>query len=57
MHIVITGVKGSVGGKLAELLAAYTPEEVREQLDQADLGVLDVAMVSDRHLDIFGRLS
>lgn len=38
------------------LLAAYTPEEVRSQLDRAGLRGLDVAMVSDRHLDAFGRL-
>ena len=37
------------------LLAAYTPEEVREQLDRAGLTTLEVAMVSDRHLDVFGR--
>jgi len=38
------------------LLAAYTPDEVREQLDRAGLGGLEVAMVSDRHLDVFGHL-
>ena len=38
------------------LLAAYTPDEVRAQLARADLGSLEVAMVTDRHLDIFGRL-
>ncbi|MBN1342242.1 MAG: class I SAM-dependent methyltransferase [Phycisphaerae bacterium] len=38
------------------LLAAYTPDEVREQLDRAGLSALDVEMVSDRHLDVFGRL-
>jgi len=38
------------------LLAAYTPDEVREQLREAGLERLHVAMVSDRHLDVFGRL-
>lgn len=38
------------------LFAAYTPKEVREQLDRAGLSTLRVAMVSDRHLDVFGRL-
>ena len=37
------------------LLAAYTPQEVRDQLDRAGLTTLDVATVSDRHLDVFGR--
>ncbi|MCB1722901.1 MAG: class I SAM-dependent methyltransferase [Gammaproteobacteria bacterium] len=39
------------------LLAAYTVEEVREQLEAAELGGLDVQMVSDRHLAIIGRVS
>jgi ubiquinone/menaquinone biosynthesis C-methylase UbiE len=38
------------------LLSAYTVEEVRRQLDRASLTGLEVAMVSDRHLDVFGRL-
>ena len=38
------------------LLSAYTPEEVRDQLAQAGLAHLEVAMVSDRHLDVFGRI-
>lgn len=38
------------------LLAAYTPDEVREQLDRAGLRTLEVGMVSDRHLDVFGRM-
>lgn len=38
------------------LLAAYTPDEVRTQLDHAGLHGLRVEMVTDRHLDIFGRL-
>ncbi len=38
------------------LLSAYTPEEVRSQLARAGLASLEVAKVTDRHLDIFGRL-
>lgn len=37
------------------LLAAYTVEEIREQLHRAGLDGLRVEMVTDRHLDIFGR--
>jgi ubiquinone/menaquinone biosynthesis C-methylase UbiE len=36
------------------LLAAYTPEEVRDQLGRAGLGSLQVQMVTDRHMDIAG---
>jgi len=38
------------------LLSAYTPREVRAQLDAAGFRTLQVAMVSDRHLDVFGHL-
>lgn len=38
------------------LLSAYTPAEVREQLNRAGLGFLKVAMVTDRHLDVWGRI-
>jgi ubiquinone/menaquinone biosynthesis C-methylase UbiE len=38
------------------LLSSYTPQEVRVQLEAAGLGALQVAMVTDRHLDIWGRL-
>jgi ubiquinone/menaquinone biosynthesis C-methylase UbiE len=38
------------------LAAAYTPDEVRRQLERAGLDTLQVAMVSDRHLDVFGNL-
>ena len=38
------------------LLSAYTPEEVTAQLARAKLESLAVAMASDRHLDVFGRL-
>lgn len=37
------------------LLSAYTPEEVREQVVSAGLAGLQVAMVTDRHLDVWGR--
>ncbi|MFO7593833.1 MAG: class I SAM-dependent methyltransferase [Pseudomonadota bacterium] len=37
------------------LLAAYTPDEVREQLVRAGLSQLKVETVSDRHLVISGR--
>jgi len=38
------------------LLAALTPEEIRAQLLQSRLEALQVAMASDRHLDVIGRL-
>lgn len=38
------------------LLAAFTPDEMRAQLVQAGLDRLNVAMVSDRHWDVFGQL-
>ena len=38
------------------LLAAYTVDEVRRQLDEHGLARLDVDMVSDRHLLVSGRL-
>ena len=36
------------------LLAAFTPAEVRKQLKQAGLNTLNVEIVSDRHLLVFG---
>lgn len=39
------------------LLAAYTPDEVQTQLAAAGLDTLCVAAVTDRHLDVYGRLS
>ena len=38
------------------LLSAYTPREVRTQLDRAGLAGLQVGMVSNRHWDVWGRL-
>lgn len=37
------------------LHAAYTPEEVKEQLHRAGLGQLQVEVVSDRHFVVYGR--
>lgn len=37
------------------LLAAYTADEVREQLGVAGLGQLQVEVISDRHLTVSGR--
>lgn len=38
------------------LLAAYRPEEVRTQLDEAGLPQLRVEVVSDRHMVVHGRI-
>lgn len=38
------------------LFAAYTAEEVREQLRQAGLATLDVGPVSDRHFAVKGQI-
>jgi hypothetical protein len=38
------------------LLASYALDELRVQLNRAQLNLLRVEMVSDRHLDVFGRL-
>lgn len=37
------------------LLAAFTPDEIREQLSAAGLPGLQVQLVTDRHLDVYGR--
>jgi SAM-dependent methyltransferase len=39
------------------LFAAFEPQEVVEQLKEAGLGSLEVGVVSDRHLAVFGRLA
>ena len=39
------------------LLAAFEPDEVKEQLRRAGMSELDVAVVSDRHLTVSGRLN
>jgi SAM-dependent methyltransferase len=38
------------------LFAAFEPAEVEAQLEEAGLGGLEVAVISDRHLAVFGRL-
>ena len=38
------------------LLAAFTPAEVRRQLQQAGLGGLNVEIISDRHLLVYGHV-
>jgi ubiquinone/menaquinone biosynthesis C-methylase UbiE len=38
------------------LLSAYTPQEVRRQLGRAGLESLTVKMVTDRHMDVYGKL-
>ena len=45
------------GEYLRSLLASYTPQEVRRQLTAAGLGQLRVETITDRHMDIFGRLT
>ena len=39
------------------LLAAYTPAEVRAQIEEAGLGYLEVREVSDRHLVVRGTMA
>ncbi len=38
------------------LCAAFTPDEVRAQLKQADLTQLRIKTISDRHFIVFGRI-
>ena len=38
------------------LLAAFTPNEIREQLAEAELDYLGIKIISDRHLVIFGEI-
>ncbi len=40
----------------ASLLAAFRPEEVRIQLEEAGLGYFDLEIVTDRHFIVYGRL-
>jgi len=42
---------------LRSLLSAYTPEEIRSQLSEVGLQCLEVVKVTDRHVDIFGRVA
>ncbi len=39
----------------ASLIAAFTADEIREQLDQAGLGQFTVMEIGDRYLEVFGR--
>jgi len=39
------------------LLAAFTPTEVRKQLAKAGLGGLAVSVITNRHLNVSGRIS
>lgn len=39
------------------LLASYTVEEVNAQLEESNLAGLEVQMVTDRHLDVVGRIA
>ena len=41
---------------LNSLLAAFTPEEVRQQLEEAGLSTLRVKPISDRHLIVWGTV-
>lgn len=58
----IVDTYGQVGPELMReefyrsLLSSYTPEEVCTQLAEAKLDCLEVKMVTDRHMDIFGTL-
>ena len=38
------------------LLAAFTPNEIQEQLADAELDYLGIKIISDRHLLIFGEI-
>ena len=38
------------------LLAAFTPDEVKAQLDEAGLQDLNIEVISDRHLIVYGNL-
>ncbi len=57
---IVTQYSGQESALLQEefyrsLLAAYTIEEVRDQLVRVGLGALTVRQVTDRHLDVYGR--
>jgi hypothetical protein len=39
------------------LLAAFTPREIEAQLRQAGSSHLEVEVISDRHLIVYGRLA
>jgi len=39
------------------LLSAFTPAEIRDQLDEAGLSELEIRQASDRHVDVSGELT
>jgi hypothetical protein len=39
------------------LLSAFTPAEIRQQLDEAGLSELEIRQASDRHVDVSGVLT
>ena len=39
----------------ASLIAAFTADEVRDQLDQAGVGQFTVMEIGDRYLEVFGQ--
>ena len=51
LNPVIVGSENRTG-----VCAAFEPKEVVAQLKEAGLGELEVGVVSDRHLAIFGRI-
>jgi ubiquinone/menaquinone biosynthesis C-methylase UbiE len=59
----IVATYGGVGPKRMQedyyrsLLSSYTPDEVRSQLVDAKLAGLEVRTITDRHMDVFGRVS
>ncbi|GMW01295.1 MAG: hypothetical protein AMXMBFR84_24320 [Candidatus Hydrogenedentota bacterium] len=58
---IVTTYAGTESALLQEeyyrsLLAAFTPAEVQEQLVSCGLGTLQVAKVTDRHMDIWGTV-
>ena len=60
-HLLVEKHAGDASELLKEefcrsLLAAFTPAEVRSQLDAGGLGSLSVAQVTDRHLDAWGHI-
>jgi ubiquinone/menaquinone biosynthesis C-methylase UbiE len=61
LRFIVDAYAGSESELLREefarsLRSAYTVDEVRQQVREAGLGGLVVAMASDRHLDVFGKM-
>jgi ubiquinone/menaquinone biosynthesis C-methylase UbiE len=60
-HDIVHSHTGAESALLQEefyrsLIAAFTPDEIRFQLEAVGLGRLEVAITSDRHLDVVGEL-